>query len=337
MSLRRAFIWFALVSLVPAGCAGTRTAPPLPVVSKDPRVLAKTQKSLLLAPMPGDTYASLAAAYLGDARKAWLLEKANKTPAPVPGEPLLAPLSPPWRGGVSRSGYQRVPVLLYHNFSKRSSSGMTISEAKFDQQMRYLKEHGHTTLTLDEFYNFIENKAPAPPKSVLITIDDGWRNTWSIALPILEKHGHKAVLFIYSDFVGKGGGLSWDRLRDLEKRGVTIESHTKSHREVAVQSPGESLLAYTEALAREITVPHEAIQANLGRAPGVLAYPYGGTNRFFTGLLRQMGYRGAMLAANGSNPFFLDPFRVGRTAVHGEWSMDTFIRFLKTFEEADIP
>jgi len=70
----------------------------------------------------------------------------------------------------------------------------------FDQQMRYLKDNHYRVISLNELLDFLNYRHAIPKRSVLITIDDGYRSAYDIAYPILKKYGFKATLFIYTDF-----------------------------------------------------------------------------------------------------------------------------------------
>ena len=123
----------------------------------------------------GDTLQSLAGLHLKDPSKAWLIADFNDITSVVPGQKIVIP-PPDFRlGGIYPDGYQVVPILTYHNFSKKKVAKMIVPQARFEEQMKFLKDNGYQTITLDELFDFIEFKSPIPRKSVIITVDDGWR------------------------------------------------------------------------------------------------------------------------------------------------------------------
>ena len=76
-----------------------------------------------------------------------------------------------------------------------------------------------------------------PPRSAIITLDDGWNSTYEAAWPILKKFGYPFTLFIYTDYVkggpkSGGGSLTWSQLAELRDAGADIESHTVSHHDL---------------------------------------------------------------------------------------------------------
>ncbi len=93
-----------------------------------------------------------------------------------------------------------VPVLMYHHVLPKAGF-ITSSIKQFDAQMRFLAENGYKTLTSEEFYLFKKKKLKIPNKSVMITFDDGWKDNYVYAYPILKKYNLKATLFIVTNWI----------------------------------------------------------------------------------------------------------------------------------------
>ena len=130
---------------------------------------------------------------------------------------------------------------------------MTVTQAAFEEQMKFLKEKGYRVITLNQFIDFLEFKRPIPKKSVVITIDDGWRSTYEIAFPILKKYGYPATLFVYTDLiVGSKKTLSWDLIQEMASQGLDIQGHTKTHRTLTIMDKKESFKEYFDAIDREL-------------------------------------------------------------------------------------
>jgi peptidoglycan/xylan/chitin deacetylase (PgdA/CDA1 family) len=285
----------------------------------------------------GDTFSSLSAKYLKDPSWGSFLAEYNETESLSPGQPVIIPLKLDKKGGLTLQGYQTVPVLSYHNLSPSESDKMTVSQAMFDQQMRLLKEKGYRVISLDQFFDFLEFKSTLPPKSVVITVDDGWRSAYEIALPILKKYGYPATLFIYTDrIIDTPKTLSWGLLREMAEHGIDIQCHTKSHRNLTLPAKGESFKDYFANMEEELSACKELINKNLNREVKYLAYPYGDTNPLVIELAKKLGYRGAFTIKRGSNPFFIHNYRVNRSVVYGDFSLSQFERNLVTFQEEPL-
>jgi len=226
-----------------------------------------------------------------------------------------------------------IPVLTYHKFSKNKSDNMTVTEKAFEEQMRFLKQQGYRVISMNEFFNFLELKSPIPKKSVVITIDDGWRSTYEIAFPILKKYGYPATLFVYTDLISPNDEtLGWDLIRKMAQGGIDVQGHTKTHRKLE-RSGQESLREFFEAVKRELTESAKIIKRHLNKDVQYLAYPYGDTNTLVIALLMRLGYRGAFTVERGSNPFFTHPHRLKRSMIYGHFDLQDFEKNLTYFSD----
>jgi len=283
-----------------------------------------------------DTLSSLAAEHLNDPKKGWLIAEFNNIETLTSGGTVVIPLSPLHKGGLKTDGFQTVPVLLYHNFSKNSSGTATVSEVDFESQMKYLKENGFHVISLDQLLDFIDYKEPIPEKSVAITFDDAWGSIYDIAFPVLKKYGFPATFFIYTDFIGGGKAMSWDQIQTLSEQGFDIQCQTKTHRNLTTRKKNESFEEYFKALIMEIDYPNTLMEKKLKKTCKYLAYPYGETNDLIIGILKKQGYRAAFTVERGSNPFFVDKYRIQRSIIHGKYDRDSFKKNLSVFQKNEL-
>jgi peptidoglycan/xylan/chitin deacetylase (PgdA/CDA1 family) len=326
---------FLVALLLLPGCAirEIQPVPPQPVPSKVPAPPRQAEPSFerifpefaAVVAREGDTFASLAARYLGDPGMNWFVEEFNGIRKITPGAPVVIPLAPFDPLGITGDAYQTVPVLCYHKFSKTTSDKMTVTEDSFEAQMRFLKVNGYQVIPLDRLFDFLDGKAQIPKKSVVVTIDDGWRSTYEIAYPILRKYGYPATLFVYTDFVGGGANaLTWEMIVELSRNGVDIQCHTKTHRNLSRRFRRESFNEYFDSLKKEIGDSTRIIQKHLKKEIRYLAYPYGDTNHLVVSLVAKAGYRGAFTVERGGNPFFTPAYRVDRSIIYGSYDLQDF-------------
>jgi peptidoglycan/xylan/chitin deacetylase (PgdA/CDA1 family) len=187
---------------------------------------------------------------------------------------------------------------------------------------------------MDHFFDFLEFKGSIPPKSVVITIDDGWLSAYEIALPILKKYGYPATLFICTDMIGKSSKtVSWTQLLEMTAHGIAVQAHTMSHRNLAQPGKKESFKEYFENLERELSGSREMIKRKLKADARYLAYPYGDTTSLVIELAKKMGYRGALTIKRGGNPFFIHTYRVNRSVIYGDFTLGHFEKSLAVFQE----
>jgi len=288
---------------------------------------------IVATPQSDSDITFLASEYLHDPSKRWVILKFNGIDTVIPGQKLIVPLKPFQWGGLADNGFQTVPILSYHRFSRKRSGRMIVTEKNFEAQMKFLNENGYHVITMDQLFDFLEFKSQIPEKSVVLTIDDGWLSFKDIALPILKKYNFPATLFIYTDFIGKKKAMSWEQLKMLASNGVDIQCHTQSHRNLAIIKKNESLADYLKSLELEIVHVKEIIKNKLDQDCRYLAYPYGATNQFVIKILKKHGYRGAFSVIRKENPFFVNPYIINRSMIYGNYDIEKFKSNLVVFKE----
>ncbi|MBU1713467.1 MAG: polysaccharide deacetylase family protein [Proteobacteria bacterium] len=285
----------------------------------------------------GDTLSSLAGQYLNDPAMGWLIADFNGIGSITPGMEIIIPLKPYERGGLTYRGYQTVPILSYHNFSPDKTDKMTVSKASFEDQMQLLKERGYRVITLDQLFDFFDFKKQIPSKSVVITIDDGWKSVYEIALPVLKKHGYPATLFVYTDLINTGRkAITWEQAKELADNGIDIQCHTITHRDLAGVQEKESFKEYFDSVEKEIVQSSNIIKKNTGRACRYLAYPFGNSNNLIVAILKRNGFRGAFTVRRGSSPFFINNYMVNRSMIYGEYDLKKFEKALNVFDDRAV-
>ncbi len=336
-----------LTALLLAGCAAldvppsrapeaTRVSPPPPVVSPQPAPGPASSAAppahvrffpdfVAVIVQPGETLSSLAARYLNDPSLDWRIAEFNGNSALKPGDGVVIPLKSLDLGGVTPRGYQTVPVLAYHKFSKHTADRMTVREDAFEEQMAFLKNNGYRVIRLDELFEFLDGKRPLPRKSVVITFDDGWRSMYDIAYPILKRYGYPATLFVSTDLIHPTSTmLDWGRIREMSRNGIDIQCHSKTHRSLGKIENGETLQAYVESVRAELVESAKVIKRQLGTDVKYLAYPFGDTNSFLIAMLGKLGFQGGLTVVRAGNPFYADAFRVGRSMIYGNLDLKAF-------------
>jgi peptidoglycan/xylan/chitin deacetylase (PgdA/CDA1 family) len=208
-------------------------------------------------------------------------EVAQSTPPPTPTpEPL--DLS------------SQVIVLCYHRFEDKPKDSLAIKPSEFEVQMQILKDNGITVIPMADFLAWRRGEKGIPPKSAIVSIDDGYISGYSVAWPILKKFGYPFTMFIYMDYVKggpKSGGqsISWEQLAEMRDAGVDIQSHTVSHSALNARK-GKTEEQYRDWLKNEIAGSKETLEQKLGIQVKAFAYPYGLHNEAVRETVKQAGY-----------------------------------------------
>ncbi|MEM9383927.1 MAG: polysaccharide deacetylase family protein [Pseudomonadota bacterium] len=285
--------------------------------------IGRNDHFLVVLPDAADTLATLAQQYLGDPREGWRLSAANDGATPGLDRPFVVPLRPLNPGGIGPTTIQSVPVLCYHRFGTPSSR-LTVTPAQFRAQLAYLRDHGYRVVHLEEALAFLTGDGTLPPRSVVITIDDGYPSTYSVAFPLLREFDFPATVFVYSDFVGRGG-LKPAQMTEMAATGlIRFAPHSKTHANLSQLMPGESTTDYRQRLADEVGEPAQRLAALIDAPVSAFAYPYGATTGEVVDLLRDSGYASAFTVRRGANPFFAHPYLLQRSMIYGEHGLDDF-------------
>lgn len=279
----------------------------------------------------GETMASLAERYLGDPGKAWWIAQFNNATTLREGQIVVIPLRQRNPIGVFANGYQTVPILCYHRFGAKTSK-LNVTPAAFEQQMDWLARNGYTVITFARLARFLDGKEAIPAKSVVITIDDGYRSSYEIAYPVLRKFGFPATVFLYTDFVGAADAMTWAQMKEMTASGlIAIQPHSKSHANLTQRLPNESDARYRERIRREVAAPVAAIRDRLAERSYTFAYPYGDVNDYVVEMLVKDNVGQGVTVTPGGNPFYAYPYMLRRSMVFGNEDLETFKSKLVTF------
>ena len=212
-----------------------------------------------------------------------------------------------------------LPIITYHRVTDKITSHMTVSSALFTQHMQYLKDHGYTPVTMEEWYLAAAYGLALPVKPVAITFDDAWPDQYEVAAPILRRYGFHATFYAYTMVIGSHAAMTWDELRRLASQGHCIGSHTATHCDLARKKKDESDAAYASRLTKEIVAARQDLEAHLGVTVQHFCYPYGYYNTNVVALLKQAQFRTATTvnptANTGGTPLLL----LGRM-IMGPWT-----------------
>ena len=298
--------------------------------------LYRSKDYIIYQPAALTTSAELAEEFLGDIKQSWLIEESNQGIEFNGGESVVIPLNNINKAGLHIDGFQIIPILTYHRFDTDCSTPLCQHVSAFENQMKYLKENGYHVISPRELLAFLEYKQRLPKKSVLITMDDGYRSVYTYAYPILKKYGFTATLFIYTDFVGVSKmAVTWDQLKEMKADGFSIGSHTIYHSDLTIPMDGETEAEWMDRINKEINGSKKILDKKLRQDTFLLAYPYGKYDQRSIKIADKSGYKIAMSVQRGGNPFFAHPLYLRRDQIIRK-DMQAFISRLNTFKPMSL-
>jgi peptidoglycan/xylan/chitin deacetylase (PgdA/CDA1 family) len=222
-------------------------------------------------------------------------------------------------------------VLCYHIVESPQDPRMEISRETFHQQMRYLAMTGYNVIPLKDLYDFVTGKRTSIPKnSVVITIDDGWRSTYTEVFPEMQKRKFPFTVFIYPKIIGQTAhALTWKQVKEMSDAGVDIESHSFSHPFLTQRRhPDVDNHSYQEWLEHELADSRKLIARETGRDVEFLAYPYGDYNHQLVASVGKAGYAAALTCDYGRVKRGSDPLRMKRMVVDKHMDFAAFRHYL---------
>ncbi|MCF6178919.1 MAG: polysaccharide deacetylase family protein, partial [Geopsychrobacter sp.] len=192
-----------------------------------------------------------------------------------------------------------INVFIYHRFGESRYPSTNISVDVFARQLDYLKREGYQVLPLSRIARIVREGLPVPEKTVGLCIDDAFTSFAAEALPLLQKYGFAATLFVNSDAVGTPGYLGWTELRDVLSKGIEIGNHTASHAYLVEMDSGEDSIQWRQRIRADIERSKKALQAQLGVAPEIFAYTYGEYSPAVIDLIKELGFKAAYAQQSG--------------------------------------
>lgn len=209
------------------------------------------------------------------------------------------------------------PILMYHSVAKMPRGtqmrGLHVNPNRFKFQMMLLKILGYRGVSINELYLSLKNKTNE--KVVGLSFDDGYKNNYENVLPILEKYGFTATIYLVSKNIG--GINSWDtniglseyelmdetEINNWIKSGMEIGSHTMNHVNLSKCSSSKA--------REEIYQSKIDLESKFNTEIRHFCYPYGSFNDEVIDMVERSGYITATTTKRGRSKinenFFLLP------------------------------
>ncbi|MGI9292174.1 MAG: polysaccharide deacetylase family protein [Gammaproteobacteria bacterium] len=183
-------------------------------------------------------------------------------------------------------------MLQYHHVSESTPASTSISPENFRRHLDWLADNDFTVLPLHEAIKLLRSGKPLPDKSVAITFDDGYRNIYATAFPMLKKRGWPFTIFINPEPHDKNASswASWDQLREMSANGAILANHTMSHLHMLRLKDAETETQWLERLKTEIMGAETRIREETGQDHKLFAYPYGESDSKIRELVTGLGY-----------------------------------------------
>jgi peptidoglycan/xylan/chitin deacetylase (PgdA/CDA1 family) len=222
-------------------------------------------------------------------------------------------------------------VLCYHIVEAPPAPRMHIDRETFRQHLRYIEMTGYNVIPLRHLYEYVMGeRASIPKNSVVITIDDGWRSTYTEAYPELQKRKFPFTVFIYPNIIGQtSNALTWAQIREMSDAGVDVQSHSLSHPFLTRRRHASMDDAkYAEWLRNELAKSKKILEKETGKKVEFIAYPYGDYDDDVAKMAEKAGYTAALTCDFGRVRKGSDPLKMKRFVIDDKMDFAAFRKYM---------
>lgn len=194
----------------------------------------------------------------------------------------------------------KASILMYHSVGNNGIL-FTVTEKDFERQMKYLKDKKYNVIKLVELAEKLKNKEKVPPKTVVLTFDDAYRDNYLNAFPLLKKYNISATIFVPTAYIGKeminseGKSIpvmNWQEARKMEESGIVdFASHSHTH-------PPMNQIAFEEFI-NEVKTSENLLNQNLKRPVKIFSFPKGKYKPEHANYIKKQNYLGAVTVKEG--------------------------------------
>ena len=252
------------------------------------------------------------------------LPSATLEASATPGRSALAMVEwgVPTPDGVQRTA--RVPILMYRYISDPPRGAdslrrdLSVTGADFELQLRYLAGEGYHAVHLSDLVAHLQRGMPLPNKPVVLTFDDGYKDAYTVAFPLLKKYGFTGTFFVFTKPVDEENRdyLSWRDVELMSAAGMEFGSHSYAHPDLRGRP--------REFLTHEIADSKTAIEAYIRQPVRLFCYPSGGFDRRVVAAVKEAGYWAAVTTQSGIDHDSGELLQITRIRVRGSDGLERF-------------
>lgn len=222
--------------------------------------------------------------------------------------------------------YIDVPIIMYHSILKdpSRSNKYTVTPAVLEEDLKYIKDKGYTTVTIADLISYVYDDSPLPEKPIVLTFDDGHYNNYGYLFPLLEKYDMKAVISIVGSYTDKFtetdeanlnySYLRWKDIKELmdtgriEFQNHTYNLHSNTGKRIGTKKiKGETDEHYKSILKDDILKLQQEFEENTNYTPKCFTYPFGGISNASLDTIKELGFKASLSCEQGINKLTKNP------------------------------
>ena len=222
--------------------------------------------------------------------------------------------------------YIDVPIIMYHSILKdpSRSNKYTVTPAVLEEDLKYIKDKGYTTVTIADLISYVYDDSPLPEKPIVLTFDDGHYNNYGYLFPLLEKYDMKAVISIVGSYTDKFSEtdeanlnysyLRWKDIKELmdtgriEFQNHTYNLHSNTGKRIGTKKiKGETDEHYKSILKDDILKLQQEFEGNTNYTPKCFTYAFGGISNASLDIIKELGFKASLSCEQGINKLTKNP------------------------------
>jgi peptidoglycan/xylan/chitin deacetylase (PgdA/CDA1 family) len=225
----------------------------------------------------------------------------------------------------------RVPIMMYHYISIPPADAdavrrdLSVAPAQFESHLAYLRQAGFETISLQELTYALSRERSLPPKPIILSFDDGYRDNYENAFPLLRQYGYSGTFFVFTQPIDtyNVSYLTWEMIIEMHKAGMEFGSHSYRHPDLTGRD--------VDFLVYEILGSKEAIEERIGEPVRFFSYPAGRYDELTIRVLDSANFWGAVTTQFGIDQSFSNRFEMRRIRVRGNDTADDLADKLRLF------
>jgi peptidoglycan/xylan/chitin deacetylase (PgdA/CDA1 family) len=209
-----------------------------------------------------------------------------------------------------------VPIMMYHHIRDYNvatdsiGTNLSVSPAKFVQQLDLIKSLGYQTVTFSTLTN-------STTKPIILTFDDGYQNFYDNAFPEMKKRGMVGIIYLIVNDIGKNEYLNEQEIDEIKNAGFEIGSHTLSHPDLTKIS--------TAAGQTEIVESKTKLESKFNIKIISFCYPSGKYNEEIINLVQGAGYEFAVTTKSELSKFN-NPMELSRYRLNKDTNINSYLK-----------
>lgn len=221
-----------------------------------------------------------------------------------------------------------MPILMYHYISEIPPNAdtyrrdLTVTPGRFEEHLRYFQAQGYESVRLADIYETLTTGKPLPGRPIVLTFDDGYKDAYTQALPLLLQYGFIGEFFVLATpaHFEAEAYMTWNDMRAMAEAGMVIQAHGRDHFDLTNRD--------YEFLVYQILGAREAVESHTGQPVSFFCYPSGRYDDDVKAVVASAGYLGAVTTEWGTELRLDNRYTWPRIRVKGAWTIEDFAGIL---------